>query len=236
VNHEVSIPLCAAFVLALAVAPVFRGPDAARAAEVTIDTGNFWFCDPSFQGGICHTTIQVGDTVTWSWLAGTHTTTECGADCDNPTATPLWDAPLDSANPTFSRTFDMPGTYLYLCSFHPILMRGRIIVEEVSPTPTLPPAETPTPSPTPIPTLPTGTPIAETPVPVAETTPPATPVRTQEPSLTPLPTGPEVIGVPPAGAGSTSGRSWPWWPLVAAGAVAAVGAVLLAYQGRRAKP
>ena len=232
----IATALMAASVLALAVAPVFRGPDAARAAEVTIDTGNFWFCDPSFEGSVCDTTIQVGDTVTWNWVEGTHTTTECGADCDNPTATPLWDAPLNSANTTFSRTFDTPGTYLYLCGFHPILMRGRIIVEEVSPTPPATP-------------IPEATPGA-TPTPVAETPPPATPVRPEEPPPTlvpdggeviapppiePAPGAPEVIGVPPTGAGSASGNSWPWWPLVVAAAVTGAAGVLLAYQGRRAK-
>jgi len=84
-------------VLALAVVPVLQGPHTARAADTTIDTGNFWFCDPSFQGSVCDTTIQVGDTVTWNWVEGTHTTTECGADCDNPTATPLRDVALGGA-------------------------------------------------------------------------------------------------------------------------------------------
>ncbi len=46
-----------------------------------------------------------------------------------------------------------------------------------------------------------------------------------------------VIGVPPTGAGSASDSSWPWWPLAVAGAaVAGTAGVLLAYQGRRAKP
>jgi len=250
----VAAALMAAFVLALAAAPVFRGPDRARAAEITIDIGNFWFCDPSFEGGVCETTIQVGDTVTWNWVEGNHTTTECGADCDNPTETPLWDAPLDSANPTFSRTFDTPGTYLYLCGIHPVLMRGRIIVEEVSPTPTPTPMLEATPEATP--TL-----VAETPTPVAETPPPAPPVeetppavetatptvgppgppRTPVPPATPAPEGPEVIAPPPVappptGAGSASGGSWPWRWLVVAGIAAVPAGLLLAYQGRRVKP
>ena len=168
----VSAALMAAFVLALFVTPVFQGPHGARAAEITIDTGNFWFCNSSFQNGVCDTTIQVGDTVTWNWVEGNHTTTECGADCDDPTATPLWDAPLNSSDTSFSRTFDTAGTYLYLCSFHPILMRGRIIVEEVPPTPTPTPSPTPTPTPTPTPSPipPTAVPPSASPSP-----PPPTP-------------------------------------------------------------
>jgi hypothetical protein len=46
-----------------------------------------------------------------------------------------------------------------------------------------------------------------------------------------------VIGAPRAGAGSPSGSSWPWWPLAVAGAAAAgTAGLLLAYQGRRARP
>lgn len=48
----------------------------------------------------------------------------------------------------------------------------------------------------------------------------------------------ELIIAPPAtGAGSASGSSWPWWPLAVAGAAAAgTAGLLLAYQGRRARP
>ncbi|KPJ48959.1 MAG: hypothetical protein AMJ38_04255 [Dehalococcoidia bacterium DG_22] len=54
----------------------------------------------------------------------------------------------------------------------------------------------------------------------------------------PAPETEELIIAPPAtGAGSASGSSWPWWPLAVAGAAAAGAAgLLLAYQGRRAKP
>ncbi len=55
----------------------------------------------------------------------------------------------------------------------------------------------------------------------------------------PAPGTPEaVIEVPPrTGAGTTSGSSWPWWPLAVAGAAAAgTAGLLLVYQGRRARP
>jgi hypothetical protein len=114
----------------------------------------------------------------------------------------------------------------------------------VSPPPvetvTAPVAETPAPAP----------PVEETPEPVG---PPRTPEVITPPDTTPVPIAPapgtpEVIIAPPpgtpiameaprAGAGSASDGSWPWWPVVVGGAVAA-GAVglLLVYQGWRARP
>jgi hypothetical protein len=111
---------------------------------VIIPTGDFYFCDPSYQGGVCDTVIRAGDTVTWNFASTAHhTTTECGASCDSPTTSPLWDSgPVSSldASHTFSHVFNTPGTYLYYCSIHPNLQRGRIIVQ---------PAGGPTPTPTP---------------------------------------------------------------------------------------
>jgi len=114
-------------------------------------------------------------------------------------------------------------------------------------TATAPAGETPAPAP----------PVAEPSPPVEETPEPVGPPRTPEvitpPDTTPVPIAPapgtpEVIIAPPpgtpiameaprAGAGSSSDGSWPWWPVVVGGAVAA-GAVglLLVYQGWRARP
>ena len=64
--------------------------------------------------------------------------------------------------------------------------------------------------------------------------PPGVPEAT--PAVTAVPTAPAVTGLPAAGAGSASGSSWPWWPLVVAGAVTGAAGMLLAYQGRRARP
>jgi hypothetical protein len=120
-----------------------------------------------------------------------------------------------------------------------------------SPTPTEIPevTETPIPSPpvevTPPPpieetaTPPPGPPVAETPRPV-EPAPPPTPAPDEVDVIAPAPVEPApgtpeaVIGVPPTGAGSPSGESWPWWPLaVAAGAAFGAAGVLLACQGWR---
>lgn len=106
----------------------------------TIDVGNFWFCAPQFQNGVCETAIEAGDTVVWDFSAATatHSTTECGASCDTPAMTPLWDSGLISpASPSrmFQRPFDEAGVYLYRCQVHPLQMRGRIVVGGDLPTP-----------------------------------------------------------------------------------------------------
>ncbi len=65
-------------------------------------------------------------------FAGTiqpHTTTACGASCDDPTTSPFWDSGLIGDGSTFEYTFTEPGTFLYYCQVHPFLQRGRIIVQ-----------------------------------------------------------------------------------------------------------
>ncbi|MCH8065457.1 MAG: hypothetical protein IIC90_06475, partial [Chloroflexi bacterium] len=131
-------------------------PSTAMAQETTtVAVGDIWFCNEPFYFDVCETTISVGDTISWDFSPAQlpHTTTECGADCDNPTATPLWDSGLVVDGSTFEFTFDTPGTYLFYCTVHPTLQRGQIIVQQ-----DLPPTSTPTPTqpPTPPPPGPTG--------------------------------------------------------------------------------
>ncbi|MDZ4278960.1 MAG: dockerin type I domain-containing protein, partial [Dehalococcoidia bacterium] len=102
---------------------------------VTVLVGDIWFCSEEFQGGVCDTKVNVGDTVEWDFTpsANIHSTTECGASCDDPTDTPLWDSGvIGPASPdrTFDYTFNEPGVYLYYCTVHPTQQRGRIIVNE----------------------------------------------------------------------------------------------------------
>ncbi len=98
-------------------------------SDVTIDVGEFWYCDSSFESGVCETTIDAGETVSWdfSQVVLPHTSTDCGADCDTPTGSPIWDSGL-LATGTFNQTFDSVGTFNYYCSIHPDTMRGRIVV------------------------------------------------------------------------------------------------------------
>jgi hypothetical protein len=155
----------AALVLAAAAAiaivgggGVVRADPSAEAASVTVDVGSNWFCDPSFDNtdpnAYCTTVISVGDTVTWQWTQGRHDVVECGSNWSK------WDnqdevcvgadfdsGTLSSANTTWSRTFDTPGEYWYVCSRHFPDQKGKIVVQgAATPTPTPAPTEAPTPT------------------------------------------------------------------------------------------
>ncbi len=115
----------------LLITALFLTQQSAIADSTTIQVGDIWFCNTTFENGVCETTISAGDTVVWDF-DGTiqpHTTTACGASCDGPTASPLWDSGLIGAGSTFEYTFTEPGTFLYYCQVHPFLQRGRIIVQ-----------------------------------------------------------------------------------------------------------
>ena len=104
--------------------------------SVIVAVGDAWFCDETFGGGVCDTVIATGDTVLWDFGDAVlpHTVTACGADCDAPTATPLWDSGVVAGGgEPFEFTFTEPGSYLYYCEVHPASQRGRIIVEEAKP-------------------------------------------------------------------------------------------------------
>jgi len=138
-----------------------------------------------------------------------------------------------------------------------LVLAGTAHADTPTPTPETPPAVETAVAPAPVETA--TAPVAETPS-ADEETPPAeeTPRPVEpEPPLTPAPDGedliiapgpgePEgtpgteelIVAPPTTGAGSPSGSSWPWWPLAVAGAAAAgtAGLLLVAYQGRRARP
>lgn len=106
---------------------------ASHPEDVTILVGDFWFCEPAFQSGMCITDIQAGATVTWDFspmsIFEIHTTTELSG-------TPLWDSgnvgpgPGGPGDPT-SYTFNTPGVYSYTCTVHPFTMNGQINVGSV---------------------------------------------------------------------------------------------------------
>jgi hypothetical protein len=95
----------------------------------------------------------VGDTVTWEMVAGSHTVTECDDTLGNcPPAGGGFDSGILNNGETFSHTFTSPDSVEYLCTLHDAQMRGRIIVEAPTGTPTTSqrhPFPTPSPSPTP---------------------------------------------------------------------------------------
>jgi len=72
----------------------------------------------------------VGDTVTWVWRNGMHTTTSTNI----PPGARSWDAPIDSTNTRFRIRLRVAGTYSYQCTFHFFQgMVGTINVSATSP-------------------------------------------------------------------------------------------------------
>ena len=72
----------------------------------------------------------VGDTITWRWQNGMHTTTSTNI----PQGARSWNAPIDSANTRFRTRLRVAGTYSYQCNFHFAQgMVGTIVVSPASP-------------------------------------------------------------------------------------------------------
>lgn len=107
------------------------GVPAARIVRVG-QGGNFFVDD---QSGGSTTTINVGDTVTWTWSG----TMNHGIESGTCTGGGYYDD--GSCNPSddfssgshpgpfeFSRTFTAPGSFPYFCTVHQGAMRGRVIV------------------------------------------------------------------------------------------------------------
>jgi plastocyanin len=87
----------------------------------TVTATDFVFTPPNV-------VIDAGQSVEWVWGNGLHTTTNgvSSAPADNPGS--LWDAPLDSAHPSFTFQFNTPGFYPYFCRVHEAVMKGTIQV------------------------------------------------------------------------------------------------------------
>lgn len=198
--------------LAIAAAALVAGLSAAgdaraQPATTTIDVGDFYFCDSSFEGGVCETTVDEGDTVMWEWVgANLHSTTECGGDLDSCPGPHVWDSPVQDSG-TFSYTFDTAGAFAYRCQVHPQLMRGVVNVVAAQ-------EETPTPTPTP-----------------EQSTPEATEMPTDDGAAEPT-AAPAAV---PSGGGppGEGGASAAWWALAAGGLLIVAGGVFVATRQRR---
>ncbi len=81
--------------------------------DVQVDMGNFFF-NPLL------TEINVGQTVRWvNTVTMIHTTTASGGE---------WDSGDMGLDDFFDFTFDTEGVYDYDCTYHPVTMRGTVIV------------------------------------------------------------------------------------------------------------
>jgi plastocyanin len=146
-------------------------PGVALAATQTVVVKNLSF-------GAQPTTINVGDSVTWTNQDPVaHTVTANNAAFDKPLP----------ANGTVTIAFTAAGSYAYHCSIHPF-MTGTIVVAGPTPAPSTP---RPTPPPTAPPTVPPTAP------PTASPSPAPTPSPSPSPTPSPTPTpAPSATGTP----------------------------------------
>ena len=181
----------------------------AQSTTPTIEVGDLWFCDPSFENGVCDVTVEAGGVVEWQWVGGApHTTTHCSDDLETCSEPREWDSSPPTTSGTFSRTFrpeDVGKTFLYRCQVHPTAMRGTItVVAATEPAPAPPPSPQASPEPT------------------AEIIAPA-PGDVQ-------PTAVPSAGGPPPTADETEAL---WWLAIGAGGFLVASATVLALRQRR---
>ena len=110
-------------------------PGSSATRVVNIGEGGNQFVDATTGGH--QTTIHVGDSVQWNWVANTHTTTagSCkgsggaygGEMC---TGSGEWDSGMQSAGHQFTQVFTKAGTYGYFCGVHGSAMTATVVVTE----------------------------------------------------------------------------------------------------------
>lgn len=205
----------------VAVGSLFFGTTGSAAWTGTGDPGTFE-----------ETTIHVGDSVTWTPWVNFHTVTGCDPNtfwvgCNGDA--PMGDSGVQSSGFSWGpKTFSTAGEYPYLCTLHPSLMRGKIVVLAV-PTPTPSPTPEPTPTPTP-PPAPTPTP-QPSPEPSPKPTPQPSPQVLSEkstPSAGPTPVDLQAAAIPTGGGEppSDGGASVLWWLTLAGGGLLVATAAL----------
>ncbi|MCI0417574.1 plastocyanin/azurin family copper-binding protein [bacterium] len=116
-RHLKLLTFCLFFVL-------FASLSFAATRNVTVASGGGLVFDPK------DLTINVGDTVRWTWAFGGHSTTSTTAEggCN---ASGLWDSGILSAGATFDFTFDTVGDFPYKCTPHCTMgMTGVIRVSD----------------------------------------------------------------------------------------------------------
>ena len=78
--------------------------------------------EPTFKFAPRTQTVAVGDTVTWTFNDGGHSTTSLPGQPDS------WDSHVKDKDATFQHTFTKPGKYQYICVPHRDFMKGTLIV------------------------------------------------------------------------------------------------------------
>src|SRR5262245_43408849 len=125
----------------------------AAAADQTVQVGPGFVFSPST------VSVTPGETVTWEFVEGPHSTTS-----DTSSGPESWDSGILGPGAAFAHTFQTPGDHPYYCVVHSFpggtMMNGIVRVVAVTPTPTPTvtvtasrPTSTPPSGPVPIPAL-----------------------------------------------------------------------------------
>ncbi len=94
----------------------------ANATVHTITVQNFQFSPSSI------TTVHVGDTIKWTWVNGSHTTTSEAI----PAGAAAWNSPMSQNVTSFIYKVTVPGVYNYVCLPHMPDMSGSFTASIVS--------------------------------------------------------------------------------------------------------
>lgn len=73
--------------------------------------------------------VDVGDTVTWTFTNGGHTTASDAGQPDSWNSAPA-ENETNRTGETFQKRFDVPGRYSYVCIPHKSFMKGAVVVGE----------------------------------------------------------------------------------------------------------
>ncbi len=123
-------------------------PASAGAVDQTVSIGPGFVFSPS------NVTVSPGDTVTWVWQEGPHSSTS-----EATSGPEVWDSGILGPGANFAHTFQSAGDHPYYCVVHSFpggtMMNGlvRVVVVTVTPTPPGPTSTVGPGGPAPIPTL-----------------------------------------------------------------------------------
>jgi plastocyanin len=73
--------------------------------------------------------VDVGDTVTWTFVNGGHTTTSAAGQPDSWNSAPA-ENETNRTGDSFQKQFTVPGRYSYICIPHRTFMKGAVVVGE----------------------------------------------------------------------------------------------------------